>query len=82
MKRISLPMSEDLSELWSAWSRKKIPTYLFLAICFNLVLAPLVYAASDNAMSKTQAWSLGLLGLGVVALSGYLFVVMFAPERF
>ncbi|GAP98275.1 potassium-transporting ATPase subunit F [Leptolyngbya sp. NIES-2104] len=74
--------TDDLAELWSAWRRKKAPTYLFLAICFNLVLAPLVYAASDNAMTKTQSWSLGLLGLGVVALSGYLFVVMFAPERF
>ena len=81
MKRIS-SVTEDLSEIWSAWRRKKAPTYLFLAICFNLVLAPIVYAASDNAMSKTQSWSLGLLGLGVVALSAYLFTVMFAPERF
>jgi len=68
MKRISLP--------------KKTPTFLFLALCFNLVLAPLVYAASDSAMTKTQSWSLGLLGLSVVALAGYLLVVMFAPERF
>ncbi|MER3435617.1 MAG: K+-transporting ATPase subunit F [Leptolyngbya sp. ERB_1_1] len=68
MKRISLS--------------KKTPTFLFLALCFNLVLAPLVYAASDSAMTRPQSWALGLLGLAVVALAGYLFVVMFTPERF
>lgn len=74
--------TEDLIELWTAWRRKKAPTYLFLALCFNLVLAPIVYAASDAAMTRSQSWALGLLGLSVVILSGYLFVVMFAPERF
>jgi K+-transporting ATPase KdpF subunit len=60
----------------------KASIYLFLAICFNLVLAPLVYAATDGAMSRSQSWALGLLGLGIVGLSIYLFFVMFAPERF
>lgn len=63
-------------------SSKRTSIYLFLAICFNLVLAPLVYAAANDAMTRSQSWALGLLGLGVVALAGYLFVVMFAPERF
>lgn len=82
MKRLPSQITNEVAELWSAWRRKKAPTYLFLAICLNLVLAPLVYAATDNAMSKSQSWALGLLGLGVVGLSIYLFFVMFVPERF
>jgi hypothetical protein len=61
---------------------RKHSIYLFLAICFNLIVAPMVYAASGNEFSRTQAWSLGLLGLGTVALSVYLFFVMFVPEKF
>ncbi|MGG6293666.1 potassium-transporting ATPase subunit F [Leptolyngbya sp. AN02str] len=57
-----------------------LPTYL--ALCFNLLVAPIVYAASSNEFSRSQAWSLGLLGLGTVALSIYLFFVMFVPEKF
>ncbi len=56
--------------------------YLFLAICFNLVVAPVVHAATSSEFSRSQAWSLGLLGLGTVALAVYLFFVMFVPEKF
>ncbi|MBD2074307.1 potassium-transporting ATPase subunit F [Phormidium sp. FACHB-592] len=72
----------EISELWSAWRRQKLPLYLFLALSFNLVVAPVVYAASSSECSRTQAWSLGLLGLGTLTLSIYLFFVMFAPEKF
>lgn len=73
---------EEISEIRSQWRRQKLPLYLFLALCFNLVVAPVVYAASGNEFSRTQAWALGLLGLGTVALSIYLFFVMFVPEKF
>ncbi|NJO41863.1 MAG: potassium-transporting ATPase subunit F [Cyanobacteria bacterium RU_5_0] len=73
---------EAISEIWSEWRRQKLPLYLFLALCFNLIVAPVVYAASSNEFSRTQAWSLGLLGLGTLALSIYLFFVMFVPEKF
>ncbi|GAB4345146.1 MAG: hypothetical protein OHK0047_38370 [Leptolyngbyaceae cyanobacterium] len=72
----------EFSELWSEWRRQKLPLYLFLALCFNLILAPVVYAASGNELSRTQSWALGLLGLGTVALAIYLFFVMFVPEKF
>ncbi len=62
--------------------RGRIPLYLFLALCFNLFVATIVYAANNEALSRSQAWSLALLGLGTVALSIYLFFVIFAPERF
>jgi len=73
---------EEITEIWSEWRRQKLPLYLFLALCFNLILAPVVYAASGNELTRTQSWALGLLGLGTVALAVYLFFVMFAPERF
>ncbi len=73
---------EEISEIWTEWRRQKLPLYLFLALCFNLIVAPVVYAASGNEFSRTQAWALGLLGLGTLALSIYLFFVMFVPEKF
>jgi K+-transporting ATPase KdpF subunit len=73
---------EDLAIIWQAWSRRKYPTYLFLALCFNLVLASTVFAATGDTISRPQIYALGILGLGTLALSAYLFVVMFQPERF
>jgi uncharacterized membrane protein len=64
------------------FSFRGISPYLFLALCFNLVLAPVVYAASGNELARSQAWALGILALGTVAISVYLFFVMFVPERF
>jgi hypothetical protein len=89
MKRISFNLTpsvtqvaEDVAELWLMWRRQKLPLYLFLGLCFNLFLAPVVYAATGHEFSRTQAWALGLLGLATIALSVYLFVVMFLPEKF
>jgi hypothetical protein len=42
----------------------------------------MVYAATSEQFSRSQAWALGLLGVGVLSLSTYLFVVMFQPEKF
>jgi K+-transporting ATPase KdpF subunit len=71
-----------LTTLWQVWRSRKYPTYIFLALCFNLILAPLVLAATGNTFSTSQAYALGILGLGTVVLSIYLFAVMFQPERF
>lgn len=73
---------EEIIEIGVQWRRQKLPLSLFLALCFNLVIVPIVYAAGNNALSRTQAWALGLLGLGAIALSIYLFFVMFVPEKF
>jgi hypothetical protein len=62
--------------------KHQIPIFLFLAICSNLIIAPMVYAATSEQFSRSQAWALGLLGVGVLSLSTYLFVVMFQPEKF
>ena len=75
------PFSDDLLMLWSEWQRRRLPHYLFWALCANLILAPAVYATTDG-FSRSQAYSLGILGLVTAALSAYLFVVMFQPEKF
>jgi K+-transporting ATPase KdpF subunit len=73
---------EEIQPLWSQLYHKKVPRYLLLLLCLNLVLAPAVQAATGNEFSRHQAYALGILGLVTVALSIYLFVVMFQPERF
>ena len=61
--------------------RRPLPAQLFLLLCLNLIIAPAVYAASAE-ISKGQAWAIALLGVVTLALSTYLIVVIFQPERF
>jgi K+-transporting ATPase KdpF subunit len=63
-------------------SRHPIPVQIFLVMCFNLIIAPAVYAAADEGLTKKAAWGLSLLGLGTIALAIYLITVIFQPERF
>ena len=72
----------DLTSLWEISIKKKYPIYLFLALCFNLIAAPAVYAANADSFTKFQAYALGLLGIVTISFSIYLFVVMFQPEKF
>jgi hypothetical protein len=71
-----------VDDIWFQWCKQKLPLYLFLAMCFNLLVAPVVYAATGGQFSHFQAWALGLLGLVTLSLSTYLFFVMFVPEKF
>jgi K+-transporting ATPase KdpF subunit len=73
---------EDAVELLSEWRKHKVPLYLFLGLCFNLILAPVVFAATGGDLSRSQSYWLGALGLVTLALSIYLFCVMFVPEKF
>ncbi|GAA6614614.1 potassium-transporting ATPase subunit F [Scytonema sp. NUACC26] len=71
-----------VDEIWLQWRKQKLPLYLFLAMCLNLLVAPVVYAATREQFSHFQAWALGLLGFVTLGLSTYLFFVMFVPEKF
>ncbi|MBD0339685.1 MAG: K(+)-transporting ATPase subunit F [Microcoleus sp. Co-bin12] len=64
------------------WQRHPIPVQLFLVMCFNLIIAPAVYAAADEGLTKKNAWGLSLLAFVIVGLAVYLIVVIFQPERF
>lgn len=61
---------------------KQLPIKLFLAMCLNLIVAPAIYAANEGGISQGQSYAIGLLILTTLALSVYLFVVMFIPEKF
>lgn len=80
--KILTQIAEDISEIWSEWRRQKLPLYLFLGLCFNLVLAPAVFAATGEDMSRSQSYWLSALALVTIALAVYLFFVMFVPEKF
>jgi K+-transporting ATPase KdpF subunit len=79
---LSTQIVEGITEIWSEWRRQKLPLYLFLGLCFNLVLAPAVFAATDGELSRSQSYWLAALGLVTIALAIYLFFVMFVPEKF
>lgn len=81
-KQAAVSAIASVTQIWSEWRRQKLPLYLFLGLCFNLVLAPAVFAATGGDLSRTQAYWLAALGLVTVALAVYLFFVMFVPERF
>lgn len=64
------------------WRRQRIPLAIFAVLCFNLLLAPAVYAAADGSLARKSAYAIALLGLVTLGLVVYLFVVVFQPERF
>jgi K+-transporting ATPase KdpF subunit len=85
MKRFPVHLAdvaEDITEIMPEWRKQKLPLYLFLGLCFNLILAPAVFAATGGEMSRTQSYWLAALGLVTVGLAVYLFFVMFVPEKF
>ena len=83
-------MKEILPQYWhelvelvrEQWQTNPLPIKLFLVMSFNLVIAPAVYAATGEELTRKAAYALGLLGCVTLGLSLYLFVVIFQPERF
>lgn len=55
---------------------------LFLTISLNLIIAPVVMAASGTEITRNTAYAIGILYCVTIALSIYLFTVIFQPERF
>jgi K+-transporting ATPase KdpF subunit len=58
------------------------PLSLFLWLSSNLLLSPMIYAATGQEISRTTAWAIGLLLLVTIVMAIYLLVVIFQPERF
>jgi K+-transporting ATPase KdpF subunit len=74
----------DFSEVFALVARKgsRVPLSLFLVMCLNVLLSPVVQAATPGDAARWQVYTIGLLGLVTVSLCVYLFVVIFQPERF
>lgn len=79
---LSVEMVEAVAWIWRKWRRQRLPLGIFVLLCLNLVVAPAVYAAASGTLERRQVWAIGVLILLTVVLAGYLFVVVFQPERF
>ncbi len=73
---------ETIEILQTQQRRQPFAFALFLALCFNLILAPIVYAATGEAIARQSAYAIGVLLLVTVGISTYLFAVILQPERF
>lgn len=89
MKRIKviggiLPVevAQGITFVWSQWRREQLPLAIFLVLCLNLAIAPVVYAAADGQLERRSAWAIGILGLVTLGIVVYLFDVIFRPERY
>ncbi|MBD2606382.1 potassium-transporting ATPase subunit F [Scytonema hofmannii FACHB-248] len=68
--------------VWWQWYKQKLPLVVFIVLCLNLVIAPVVYAAGDGNLERRSAWAIGILGFVILGLIIYLFDVIFRPERY
>lgn len=71
----------DLTNL-AANHRHRLYLGLFLALCLNLAISPVVWATTNGTIARSTAYAIGLLGLVVIGLASYLVFVIFQPERF
>jgi K+-transporting ATPase KdpF subunit len=72
---------EEIEYFVSQLRFSKISIFLFILLCLNLLVAPIVQAATGD-ISRGQSYALGLLGLVTLSLFIYLFAVIFQPEKF
>jgi K+-transporting ATPase KdpF subunit len=79
-------MKRDFFEIFSIvkeqWFRYPLAKILFLTMSLNLIIAPGVMAASGAEITRNTAYAIGILYCVTIALSIYLFTVIFQPERF
>lgn len=55
---------------------------LLLGLLANAAIAPALYAATGNEITRGTAYALGLLGIVVFGLAAYLATVIVQPEKF
>lgn len=74
-------IAEAIYFVWLQSRSQKLPLAIFFALCLNLLIAPIVYAA-NGTLERFSAWAIGVLGLITIGIIIYLFIVVFEPERF
>lgn len=73
---------ETIQNIGDRFIKNPLAMVLFLTISLNLIIAPVVMAASGTEITRNTAYAIGILYCGTLALSVYLFTVIFQPERF
>jgi K+-transporting ATPase KdpF subunit len=77
-----LNLIETIENIGDRFFKNPLAIVLFLTISLNLVIAPVVMAASGAEITRNTAYAIGILYCVTIALSVYLFTVIFQPERF
>jgi len=57
---------EGISFIWSQLHRQQLPLAI-LSCCFNLIIAPAVYAAAEGTLERRYAYAIGVLACDVGA---------------
>jgi K+-transporting ATPase KdpF subunit len=76
---------DNLEFFWlvkERWSKNPLATIIFVGMSLNFIIAPAVMAASGTEITRQTAYAIGILYCVTLALSVYLFTVIFQPERF
>lgn len=73
---------ETIQNIGDRFTKNPMAKVLFLTMSLNLFIAPAVMAASGNEITRNTAYAIALLYCVTIALSIYLFTVIFQPERF
>jgi K+-transporting ATPase KdpF subunit len=73
---------ETIQNISDRFLKNPLAIALFLTISLNLIIAPVVMAASGAEITRNTAYAIGILYCVTIALSIYLFTVIFQPERF
>lgn len=81
-KFLAMDAVQAILYVWWRWYKQKLPLVIFLVLCLNLIIAPVVYAAGDGNLERRSAWAIGVLGFVTLAVIIYLFDVIFRPERY
>lgn len=64
------------------WKRQPFIVVLFLALSLSSAIAPQIYAATGDEMTRQNAYAMGILLFIILALAIYLFIVILQPEKF
>lgn len=82
--KFSFPQNiiETIKNIGDRFLKNPLAIVLFLTISLNLIIAPVVMAASGAEITRNTAYAIGILYCVTIALSIYLFTVIFQPERF
>jgi K+-transporting ATPase KdpF subunit len=82
--KFSFPQNiiETIKNIGDRLLKNPLAIVLFLTISLNLIIAPVVMAASGAEITRNTAYAIGILYCVTIALSIYLFTVIFQPERF
>lgn len=75
-------IADSIDFLQTLWRKHPVSVGIFVSLCLNLVVAPIVSASADNELTRKAAWAIGVLVMVTLGLSLYLFAVIFQPERF